>query len=116
MDSLEDTYEQPSRSLPADGPSVPLVLRESPPAPRTTTCQGDVLCVLCGVIILCSGLGLWAAPPGFGGEIASGIQRLGIVTTTLGVRTLGVCGLLLYSLSRAAPSSETDSAVAQGRL
>lgn len=80
-------------------------------------CLGDILAVSIGVVVVCVGVLLWALPTvGQFGSDGIGVQRLAELTTGLGLTTVVIWGLLLYSLVRQARTSETTPSQQLGQV
>lgn len=70
-----------------------------PPAERETVCLGDLLVATLGVAVFAVGVMGWILSVLGTGSIAGhGSQQLAELTTSLGINTTIVWGLLLYSL------------------
>lgn len=104
MARLGDTYDRAPESRAA---TETRINDEAPLPARESICFGDVLAVLFGGIVFCFGVIFWVSPTIglFKGVI--GMQRLAGLTTSLGINTIVVWGLLLYSLGRETRSPGT---------
>lgn len=103
MARLGDTYDRAQGSRAATGTRI----NDDTPLPaRESICFGDVIAVLFGGVVFCFGVVVWVSPTIglFAGGI--GVQRLAELTTSLGINTIVVWGLLLYSLGRETRSPE----------
>jgi hypothetical protein len=102
MARLGETYDRaPGSKVAAEQHSQTTRIDEEAPLPaRESICFGDVVAVLFGGVVFCFGVIVWVSLTIglFDGVI--GMQRLAELTTSLGINTIIVWGLLLYSLGR----------------
>jgi hypothetical protein len=104
MKRLGETYDRASGSKAADGQhssSNGTPSSQSSLASRESICVGDVIAVLFGGVVFCLGVILWVSSTIglFDGNIIE-IQRLAELTISLGINTIVIWVLLLYSLGR----------------
>lgn len=112
MARLGDTYDRAPESRAVAGQSSqerPRINNEPSLSSRASICFGDVIAVLFGGIVFCFGVIFWVSPTIGLFESVIGMQRLAELTTSLGITTIAVWGLLLYSLGRETRSQGKSS-------
>jgi hypothetical protein len=98
MKSLGETYDRASESKAAVGSKSD---EQSSKQTRGTICFGDVIAMFFGGVVFCLGITLWVSPMiGLFGEGVTGIEKLAELITSLGINTIVVWGLSLYSLDQ----------------